>query len=164
MLLKQNISSITKVMGVGTCRSYSYHADSWWECYSFKSCPSQFSGVRGVGRSNSSNHQCWHRLLVGMSHNQMLFPSVKWGIGLWVEGSHRNSSVLPRGAKGCTSNALMYHMYKWRCRGLVVCMWFEPRLCHPVVSLEFYSTLSFFTQMYKWVPATMMMGGGGEGG
>ena len=105
-----------------TCRSYSYHAGYGWECYSFKSSPSQFSGVRGVDRSNSSNHQCWHRLLVGISHNQMPFPSVKWGIGLWVEGFHKTPSVLPRGAKGCPSNALMYYMYKWRCRGLVVCM------------------------------------------
>ena len=35
-----------------------------------------------------------------------------------------------------------------------------------VVSLdkELYSTLSLFTQVYKWVPATYCWGGGGGGG
>ena len=39
--------------------------------------------------------------------------------------------------------------------------WFEPSLCHGVVSLDkkLYSTLSVFTQVYKWVPAIIMLGG-----
>ena len=38
---------------------------------------------------------------------------------------------------------------------------FEPSLCRRVVSLDkkLYSTLSLFTQAYKWVPAIMMLGG-----
>ena len=34
--------------------------------------------------------------------------------------------------------------------------WFEPGLCHCVVSLDkkLWSTLSLSTQVYKWVPAT----------
>ena len=41
--------------------------------------------------------------------------------------------------------------------------WFEPGLCRRVVSLDkkLYSTLSLFTQVYKWVPAIIMLGGGG---
>ena len=33
--------------------------------------------------------------------------------------------------------------------------WFKPGLCRRVVSLDkkLYSTLSLFTQVYKWVPA-----------
>ena len=39
--------------------------------------------------------------------------------------------------------------------------WFEPGHCHRVVSLDkkLYSTLSLFTQVYKWVPAITMLGG-----
>ena len=38
---------------------------------------------------------------------------------------------------------------------------FEPGLCCHVVSLDkkLYSTLSLFTQVYKWVPAIIMLGG-----
>ena len=52
----------------------------------------------------------------------------------------------------------------WRRVGLVVSAWdfqpegrwFEPGLCRCVVSLDkkLYSTLSLFTQGYKWVPET----------
>ena len=44
--------------------------------------------------------------------------------------------------------------------------WFEPSLCRRVVSLDkkLHFTLSLFTQVYKWVPAIIMLvGGGGEG-
>ena len=39
--------------------------------------------------------------------------------------------------------------------------WFEPDHCRRVVSLDkkLYSTLSLFTQVYKWVPAIIMLGG-----
>ena len=39
--------------------------------------------------------------------------------------------------------------------------WFEPGHCRRVVSLDkkLYSTLSPFTQVYKWVPAIIMLGG-----
>ena len=39
--------------------------------------------------------------------------------------------------------------------------WFEPGHCRRVVSLDkkLYSTLSLFTQVYKWVPAIIMLGG-----
>ena len=39
--------------------------------------------------------------------------------------------------------------------------WSEPSLCRRVVSLDkkLYSTLSLFTQVYKWVPVTIMLGG-----
>ena len=39
--------------------------------------------------------------------------------------------------------------------------WFEPGLCPRVVSLDkkLYFTLSLFTQVYKWVPAIIMLGG-----
>ena len=57
----------------------------------------------------------------------------------------------------------------WRCGGLVVSAldfrsrsrWFEPGHCRRVVSLDkkIYSTLSLFTQVYKWVPAIIMLGG-----
>ena len=38
--------------------------------------------------------------------------------------------------------------------------WFDPGLCHCVVSIDkkLYSTLSLFTQVYKWVPAIIMLG------
>ena len=44
--------------------------------------------------------------------------------------------------------------------------WFTPGLCRRVVSLDknHYSTLSLFTQVYKCVPAIMMLRGGGGGG
>ena len=55
-----------------------------------------------------------------------------------------------------------------RCGGLVVSAldfrsggrWFEPSLCLHVVSLDkkLYSILSLFTQVYKWVPAIIMLG------
>ena len=37
---------------------------------------------------------------------------------------------------------------------------FEPGLCRSVVSLDkkLYFTLSLFTQVYKWVPAIIMLG------
>ena len=43
--------------------------------------------------------------------------------------------------------------------------WFEPGQCRRVVSLDkkLYSTLSLFTQVYKWVPAIILPGGGGKG-
>ena len=39
--------------------------------------------------------------------------------------------------------------------------WFEPGHCRRVVSLDkkLHSTLSLFTQVYKWVPAIIMLGG-----
>ena len=39
--------------------------------------------------------------------------------------------------------------------------WFESGNCRRVVSLDkkLYSTLSLFTQVYKWVPAIIMLGG-----
>ena len=56
----------------------------------------------------------------------------------------------------------------WRRGGLVVSAlnlrsggrWFEPSLCRRVVSLDkkLYSTLSLFTQVYKWAPAIIMPG------
>ena len=41
--------------------------------------------------------------------------------------------------------------------------WFEPGHSCRVVSLDkkLYSTLSLFTQVYKWVLAIIMLGGGG---
>ena len=55
----------------------------------------------------------------------------------------------------------------WRRGGLVVSAldfqsrgrWFEPGHCCHVVSLEkkLYSTLSLSTQVYKWVPAIIML-------
>ena len=38
--------------------------------------------------------------------------------------------------------------------------WFDPSLCLRVVSLDkkLYLTLSLFTQVYKWVPAIIMLG------
>ena len=43
---------------------------------------------------------------------------------------------------------------------------FKAGLCCHVVSLDkkLYFTLSPFTQLYKWVPAIIMLGGGGGGG
>ena len=39
--------------------------------------------------------------------------------------------------------------------------WFEHGHCRRVVSLDKnpYSTLSLFTQVYKWVPAMIILGG-----
>ena len=39
--------------------------------------------------------------------------------------------------------------------------WFEPSFCRHVVSLDkqLYSTLSLFTQVYKWAPAIIMLEG-----
>ena len=39
--------------------------------------------------------------------------------------------------------------------------WFEHSHCCRAVSLDkkLYSTLSLFTQVYKWVPAIIMLGG-----
>ena len=41
--------------------------------------------------------------------------------------------------------------------------WFEPHHCRRVVYLDkkLYFTLSLFTQVYKWVPTIIMLGGGG---
>ena len=57
----------------------------------------------------------------------------------------------------------------WRRSGLVVSTldfrsrgrWFKPGHCRHVVSLDkkLYSTLALFTQVYKWVPAIIMLGG-----
>ena len=57
----------------------------------------------------------------------------------------------------------------WRRAGLVVSAldfrsggrWFKPGHYHCVVSLDkkLDSTLSLFTQVYKWVPAIIMLGG-----
>ena len=59
-------------------------------------------------------------------------------------------------------------IFAFVCGGLVVSAldfrsggrWFEPTLCRRVVSLDkkLYSTLSLFTQVYKWVPAIIMLG------
>ena len=56
----------------------------------------------------------------------------------------------------------------WRRGGLVVSAldfrsggrWFEPGHCRRFVSLDkkLYFTLSLFTQVYKWVPAIIMLG------
>ena len=61
-----------------------------------------------------------------------------------------------------------------RCVGLVASAldfqsggwWFEPSLCRRVVSLDkkLYSTLSLFTQVYKWVPAIIRLGGNPHNG
>ena len=61
---------------------------------------------------------------------------------------------------------IMYDV--WRCGSLLVSAfdfqsegrWFEPGLCRRVVSSDkkLYSTLSLFTQAYKWVPAIVMLG------
>ena len=58
---------------------------------------------------------------------------------------------------------------RWRRSGLVVSALdfrsvgrcFEPGLCRRVVYLDkkLFSTLSLFTQVYKWVPAIIMLGG-----
>ena len=58
--------------------------------------------------------------------------------------------------------------FDWRRGGLVVSAldfrsrgrWFEPGHCRRVVSLDkkLYSTLSLFTQVYKWVSAIIMLG------
>ena len=39
--------------------------------------------------------------------------------------------------------------------------WFKPGYFRHVVSLDkkLYSTLSLFTQVYKWAPAIIMLGG-----
>ena len=39
--------------------------------------------------------------------------------------------------------------------------WFERSRCYCVVPLDkkLYSTFSLFTQVYKWVPAIIMLGG-----
>ena len=63
----------------------------------------------------------------------------------------------------------MGFFFLWRCGGLAVSTlefrsggrWFEPSLCRCVVSVDKkpHSTLSLFTQVYKWVPVTIMLGG-----
>ena len=68
-----------------------------------------------------------------------------------------------------TSSLLAHWEYQWRRGGLVVSAldfrsrgwWFEPGHCRRVVSLNKkpYSALSLFTQVYKWVPAIIMLGG-----
>ena len=38
--------------------------------------------------------------------------------------------------------------------------WFQPSLCRVVfLGKKLYSTSSLFTQVYKWVPAIIMLGG-----
>ena len=39
--------------------------------------------------------------------------------------------------------------------------WFEPGFCRRIVSLgkKLYSTLTLFSQVYKWLPAFIMLGG-----
>ena len=51
----------------------------------------------------------------------------------------------------------MFSALDFRSRG----RWFEPGLFRRIVSLDekLYSTLSLFTQEYKWVPAIIMLGG-----
>ena len=53
-------------------------------------------------------------------------------------------------------SALDFHSGGW---------WFELGRCRRVASSnkKFYSTLSLFAQVYKWVPAIIMLGGGGGG-
>ena len=68
-------------------------------------------------------------------------------------------------------DAFTWECPMWRRGGLEVSAldcrsggwWFEPSFCRRVVSLDkkLYSTLSLFTQVYKWVPAIIMLGGGG---
>ena len=63
-------------------------------------------------------------------------------------------------------------MCLWRRSGLVVSAldfwsedrWFKPGLYHSVVSLDKkrYYTLFLSTQVYKWVPVIIMLGGGGN--
>ena len=72
-------------------------------------------------------------------------------------------SYAPKGKK---ITPLMANLYtdEWRCGGLVVSALdfrsggrcFEPCLCRRLVSLDnkLYSTMSLFTQVYKWVPET----------
>ena len=70
--------------------------------------------------------------------------------------------------EGAVSNELMANTL-WRRGGLVVSAldfrsrgrWFEPGHCRRAVSLDknLYSTLSLFTQVYKWVSAIIMLGG-----
>ena len=60
-------------------------------------------------------------------------------------------------------------LFLWRRGGLVVSTLdfrsggsrSEPGPCRGVVSLDkkLYSTLSLFTQVYKWVPAIIILGG-----
>ena len=51
----------------------------------------------------------------------------------------------------------MVSVLDFRSRG----QWFDPGHCRRVVSLDkkLYSTLSLFTQVYKWVPVIIMLGG-----
>ena len=63
---------------------------------------------------------------------------------------------------------LSLQFMSWRHGGLVVSAldfrsegrWFKPGLCRRVVSLDkkLYFTLPFFTQVYKWGPAIIMLG------
>ena len=79
------------------------------------------------------------------------------------------SSEENRGEKNREIEKLEAHRKRWRRGGLVVSAldfpfggrWFEPGLCRHVVSLDkkLYSTLSLFTQVYKWVPAIILLGG-----
>ena len=51
----------------------------------------------------------------------------------------------------------MVNALDFRSRG----QWFAPGHCCRVVSLDkkLFFTLSLFTQVYKWVPAIIMLGG-----
>ena len=63
----------------------------------------------------------------------------------------------------------VYSRKLWGCDGLVISpldfrsggQWFEPSLCRHVVAFDtkLYFSLSLFTQVYKWVPAIIMLGG-----
>ena len=59
--------------------------------------------------------------------------------------------------KGRRRGGLVVSELDFRSRG----RWFEPGHCRRVVSLDkkLYSTLFPFTQVYKWVPAIIMLGG-----
>ena len=74
---------------------------------------------------------------------------------------------IPAKQRGLTAPCTLCH-YLFTC-GLVVNAldfpsggwWFVHGLCHRIVSLDktLYSTLFLFTQVYKWVPLMIMLGG-----
>ena len=91
--------------------------------------------------------------------------SLDWaGFSLYI----LNTTLLCFIHKGFKWFHFLFFFY-WRRCGLVVSTldfrsrgrWFEPGHCCRVVSLDkkLYSSLSLFTQVYKWVPAIKMRGG-----
>ena len=71
--------------------------------------------------------------------------------------------------KGILNDLVLIQTEVWRRGGLMVSTlevrsegrWFKSGFCRFVVSLDkkLYSTLSIFTQVYKWVLAIIMLGG-----